>query len=110
VLGGEFQALDPFGRFSGDGRFNDRELHGGGLGDARVKVTDGDEPTSVPVPSSIWLLAVGLVGGFLRSSRSCLLRRHPSTARWDHLDSRGHRLVAAQAPGSGPFASLGQVP
>jgi hypothetical protein len=65
VLGGEFQALDPFGRVSGDGRFSDRELPGGGLSDARVKVTDGDEPTSVPAPSSIWLLAIGLIG-FLR--------------------------------------------
>jgi hypothetical protein len=60
--GAESQAPDPFGRFSGDGPFSARELSGGGLGDARVKVTDGDEPTSAPEPGSLWLASARLLG------------------------------------------------
>jgi hypothetical protein len=65
VLGGRFQAVDPFGRVV-DGLFSDDELPGGRLADARVEVTADDEPTSVPAPSSIWLLAVGLMVGLVR--------------------------------------------
>ena len=82
VLGGSFQAVDPFGRVF-DGRFGDGELPGGRLADARVEVIDDDDPTDVPAPSSLWLLAMGLVCGLVRRlpHRARSIPLHPNSGR-----------------------------